>query len=94
MYSVHILKNSKNHLYIGSSHNVTKRVSRHNAGDGAEFTRRNKNFELVYEETYQTLLEARRRELQLKGWSREKKNALINGDKELLKILSKKVKEI
>lgn len=90
MFSVYILRNPKNHLYVGSTSDIDKRVPRHNAGQGAEFTRRNKDFKLVYEEKYPTLIEARRRESQLKGWSRTKKEALINGDMELLKLLSKK----
>jgi putative endonuclease len=90
VYTVYILKNFKNHLYIGCTANLNQRLIRHNAGDGAEFTKRNKDFELVYQEIYPTLLEAHRREKQIKGWTREKKEALINGDKELLKNLSKK----
>lgn len=92
LYSVYILRNDKNHLYVGCSSDTESRVSRHNAGNGAEFTRRNKDFKLVYKEDYLTNLEARRREDQLKGWSRAKKEALINGNLELLKGLSKKRK--
>jgi len=77
MYSVYILRNSKNDLYVGSSNNVEERVKRHNSGQGAEFTKRNKGFKLVYEESYPNLIEARRREKQIKGWRREKKENLI-----------------
>ena len=42
-------------------------------------------FELIYYETYPTRLEAMRREKQLKGWARAKKEALISKDYELLK---------
>ena len=45
---------------------------------------------LVYTEEYATIEEAYRRERQLHGWSRAKKEALICGDIELLKQLSKK----
>ncbi len=90
MYSVYILRNNKNHLYIGCTGNVDTRLERHKSGDGAEFTRRNKDFKLVYEEKYATLLEARRREEQLKKWSRAKKEALINHDLSSLKSLSKR----
>lgn len=94
MYSIYILRNPKNHLYVGSSSDVEERVPRHNAGQGAEFTKRNKDFKMVYEEKYPTLVEARRRENQIKGWSRAKKEALIIGNKELLKKLSRsKIKE-
>ena len=50
---------------------------RHRKGEGAEFTNRNKVFDLVYSEEFTTLLDARRREKQIKGWRREKKENLI-----------------
>ncbi len=77
MYFVYILKNSKKHLYIGCTNDLDARLKRHNSGDGAEFTRRNKDFTLIYSEQYPTLVEARKREKQLKGWRREKKENLI-----------------
>lgn len=77
MFFVYILRGSKDHLYVGSTNNIKKRIIRHENGDGAEFTRRNKAFFLVYSETFSSLLEARRREKQIKGWRREKKENLI-----------------
>ena len=77
MYTLYILKGPRNHIYIGTTQNLDKRITRHKNGDGAEFTKRNKAFELVYIETYPTLIEVRRRESQIKGWRREKKENLI-----------------
>lgn len=77
MYFLYILRGPQNHLYIGTTNNLSKRIVRHKIGDGAEFTKRNKAFHLVYSETFSTLLEARRREKQIKGWRREKKENLI-----------------
>ena len=45
--------------------------------------------DLVYTEEYEDEHEARMREQQLHKWSRAKKEALIRGDKEALKSLSK-----
>jgi len=84
MYYLYILKNTKNHLYVGVSSNLKARIDRHNSGDGAEFTKRNKNFMLVYSEKFPTLLEARKRERQIKGWRREKKENLIKFGKPLI----------
>ena len=86
MYFVYILKNLKNHLYTSSTDNIEKRITRHNSGNGAEFTKRNKNFKLVYSEKFPTLLEARRREKQVKGWRREKKENLITFGKPIPEI--------
>ena len=54
------------------------------SGDGAEFTKRNKAFTLVYTESFITLIDARRRENQLKGWRREKKENLIRFGKPII----------
>jgi putative endonuclease len=45
------------------------------------------NWKLVYQEDYDSRLEAMRREKQKKGWTRAKKEALISGDLVLLKKL-------
>ena len=84
MFSVYILRGSKNHLYVGCTSNKELRIKRHQSGDGAEFTKRNKTFELVYSEEFFTLLEARRREKQIKGWRREKKENLIKFGKPII----------
>lgn len=77
MFYLYILRGTKNHLYIGVTSNIENRLKRHQSGDGAEFAKRNKTFKLVYTEEFSTLLEARRRESQIKGWRREKKENLI-----------------
>ena len=77
MFYLYILRGPKNHLYIGVTQNFDARIKRHKSGDGADFTKRNKTFELVYSETFQTLIKARRREKQIKSWRREKKDNLI-----------------
>jgi len=53
----------------------------------AKFTKEHATFNLVYQEEYSLRIEAMRREKQLKGWTRAKKEALIAGNKELLKKL-------
>ena len=77
MYYVYLLRGIKNHLYVGISHDISQRIIRHKSGDGAEFTKRNKAYELVYQEKFLTYSEARKRESQIKGWRREKKENLI-----------------
>ena len=54
-------------FYIGSTNELTRRVSEHNRGPC--LARRGRSpWELEYQETYATLLEARRRELEIKKW--------------------------
>jgi len=84
MFFVYILRGEKNHMYVGSTTNLDKRIERHKQGNGAEFTKRNRTFELIYTETFPTLIEAQRRERQIKGWRREKKENLIKFGRPLL----------
>lgn len=76
-FIIYILSGPQNHLYIGCTADKEKRIKRHKSGDGAKFTKRNKVYELVYSEKFPTLIEAKRREKQIKGWRREKKENLI-----------------
>ncbi|MEE8546673.1 MAG: GIY-YIG nuclease family protein [bacterium] len=65
------------------------RLKEHNAGRGAPYTSARLPIQLVYKEQFCARWQAERRELQLKNWSRQKKEALINRDLERLKELSK-----
>ena len=74
-------------LYIGAADDIQSRIARHEEGRGCAFTAARRPVELVYVEELANYLEARRREHQLKRWTRAKKEALINGDLALLKRL-------
>jgi len=77
MYHVYMIKNADDKLYVGISENPDKRVSYHNQQRGAQFTKHGRNFHMVFKEEYQVLPEARKREIQIKKWSRKKKEVLI-----------------
>ncbi|MBU1130828.1 GIY-YIG nuclease family protein [Patescibacteria group bacterium] len=66
-------------LYIGASHDVAKRIQRHNQGEGALWIKQHGLATIVYQEKYSSYLEAHKRELQVKKWSRKKKENLIRG---------------
>jgi len=72
-----MIKNADDKLYVGISENPDKRVSYHNQQRGAQFTKHGRNFHMVFKEEYQVLPEARKREIQIKKWSRKKKEVLI-----------------
>lgn len=78
MYYLYMIKNSANKLYVGITENPDKRVDYHNSGHGAKFTKYSPNFINVFLEQYDTLTEARKREIQIKKWSRVKKEFLID----------------
>ena len=87
--SVYILRTSANTLYIGQTNNLERRLKDHKekSPKSAKYTRYFPSFELVYTETFPSRIEAMQRELQLKRWSKAKKEALISGDLKLLKEL-------
>jgi len=77
MVTLYILRTPNNLLYVGVTYNLKSRIERHRSGQGAEFTKRNKVGKVVYTERFTTLIEARHRESQIKGWRREKKENLV-----------------
>ena len=78
-YYVYILTN-KNHtvLYIGVTNDLNRRVWQHKQKKTIGFTEKYNVTELVYFETFEFIELAIAREKQLKGYSRDKKNALIS----------------
>ena len=89
MYFVYVLRTLSNTLYIGVTQALQQRVDAHNRGRGAGWTKTHPGAQIVYSESYPTLGLARKREIQLKRWSRAKKEALIAGDVATLKNLSR-----
>ena len=87
---VYILRCSDNSLYVGHTNDLSTREKTHNDGTGADYTARRRPVCLVYSETFESTHDAVARERQLKHWSRAKKQALIGGDVDGLKSLSKR----
>lgn len=89
-YYVYIILCSDGSYYVGMSNGVKKRFQEHQAGINPRcYTFKRRPLKLVYWERYDYVEDAILREDQLKGWRREKKEALINGKFEDLKGLSK-----
>jgi putative endonuclease len=89
VYFVYILRTASNTLYIGVTQALHQRIDAHHSGRGADWTRVHPGAQVVYSESYPTLGLARKREIQLKKWSRAKKEALIAGNAAILKNLSR-----
>lgn len=78
-YFVYILECVDKSLYVGCTNNLKKRLEQHNNSKwGARYTKIRRPVVLKYSEEYKTLIEARRREQEIKDWRREKKLNLIN----------------
>ena len=79
MYFVYVLKSqTNNRYYTGSTDNVERRLTQHNAGR-SKATKSSRPFILVRTEIFETRTEAVRRELFLKsGHGRDELRQLLN----------------
>lgn len=86
-YLVYVVECADKSLYVGCTNNLDKRIKQHNDSKwGAHYTKIRRPVTLLYSEQFQTLIEARRREKEIKGWRRDKKLALVlRNSKDLIK---------
>lgn len=81
---MYILLCADGSYYTGSTTDLDLRLEQHQNGEGANHTKKRLPVRLVYYEVYSRIDEAFYREKQVQGWSRAKKEALINGNLDLL----------
>ena len=73
---VYILKCSDGYFYTGITGNLIKRLQEHRGGL-CPLTKNRGKIRLVYKEEYLNRIEANKREKEIKGWRRSKKENLI-----------------
>lgn len=76
-------------FYTGHTDDLERRIAQHKAGAFEGFTKRFLPVELVWSQEFPTRDEAKAAEQRIKGWSRDKKLALIRGDWEAISRLAK-----
>ena len=86
---LYILRLKSGALCIGATKDLESRYHEHSEGKACRTTKVDPPIGLVHSEIHDTFVEARRREAQVKHWSRAKKEALVSGDMAELKELSK-----
>ena len=86
---LYILRLKSGQLYIGSTTDLDGRIEEHKSGRACRTTQLDPPVDLLFSEVFRTFSEARRREAQIKRWSRAKKEALVSGDLAGLKQLAK-----
>ncbi len=85
LYYVYILYCSDDSYYTGITNDVDRRVNEHNEGlDKKAYTYKRRPATVVYREVFNEALQAIAWEKKIKGWSRSKKQALINGEWDIL----------
>jgi predicted GIY-YIG superfamily endonuclease len=86
----HILRCSDSSYYTGHTDNLEQRFGQHQLGEIPGFTEKRRPVQLVFSQEFSTREEALAAELQIKRWSRKKKEALMWGDWVALKLAAKK----
>jgi len=81
---MYILECSNGTFYTGSTKDLDRRIAQHQAGEGANYTKKHLPVKLVYYEKFQRIDFAFEREKQVQKWSRKKKIALMSGRIDLL----------
>ena len=79
MAYLYILKCGDGSYYVGSTRNLNPRLEQHLSGLGGAYTAKRQPVELVYVQEFERIDDAYQREKQVQGWSRAKREALIEG---------------
>jgi predicted GIY-YIG superfamily endonuclease len=74
---VYMLRCAGGSYYVGHTDDIEKRVTEHGAGAGCGYTSTRRPVQVVFTEEFPSREEAIAAESQIKGWSRPKKEALI-----------------
>ena len=77
-WSVYIVRCKDGSLYTGIAIDLEKRIAKHNAGEGAKYTRSRLPVVLVFEEKMESESAARVREVEIKRMRKEEKYALLS----------------
>ena len=88
----YILRCSDGSFYVGHTEDMVQRVETHNQGRGAVYTKHRRPVEAVWNEKFDSEGAAVSREIQIKKWSRSKKEALVQNNITKLKGLAKRRK--
>ena len=88
-YYVYILKCSDDSYYTGITNNLDKRIKEHKFGKYRDcYTYKRRPLEVNFYETFNDVLQAIYFEKKIKKWTHAKKEALINGNFNMLQILA------
>ena len=89
---LYILRCADASYYVGTTiGSLERRVAEHQAGAYDGYTALRRPVELVFHQQFDRLDDAAAAERQVKGWRREKKDALIRGDFAALPFLARRV---
>ena len=88
-YYVYILKCSDDSYYTGVTNNIDRRLKEHKRSTSqSSYTATRQPVKLVFQEVFYRPMQAIKFEKQVKGWSRKKKEALIERNWDRLRELA------
>ena len=88
---LYMLRCADGSYYVGTAHSgLEARIAEHQAGAFDGYTARRRPVTLVFHQDFESIEDAVAAERQVKGWRREKKEALIRGDFTALPALSRR----
>ncbi|MGE0061978.1 MAG: GIY-YIG nuclease family protein [Xanthobacteraceae bacterium] len=88
---LYILRCADGHFYVGTTRKaLSQRVAEHNAGAFNGYTAARRPVKLVFSEHFPNTVDAIATERKIKGWSRAKKQALIDGDWSRVSLLARR----
>lgn len=79
-WTVYILKCNDDTYYTGITNDLNKRISDHESGNGAKYTRGRGPFQTVFSEQHLDRSSASKREFEIKKLNRQQKTNLIKQD--------------
>ena len=90
-FYVYIMTNRSGTLYVGVTNDLQRRLLEHRVGNGSSFTARYRLVKLIHYEVTEGPHGAITREKEIKGWTREKKLALVRSENPALKDLAREL---
>jgi putative endonuclease len=88
---VYILICADGSYYTGTARDgLDRRIAEHNSGYFGGYTAKRRPVTLVFSQWFDRVVDAIAAERQIKGWSRAKKEAIIRGDLDMLRSLSRR----
>ena len=88
-FHVYLLGCSDGSYYAGHTEDLEVRMGQHHEGAVSGYTATRRPVTLLWAEEFATRAEALEAERRIKGWSRAKKQALIAGDWDRIKMLAR-----
>ncbi|HEX8483929.1 TrmH family RNA methyltransferase [Sphingomonas sp.] len=89
-FYAYILRCSDGRYYVGHTDALERRIAQHERGEIKGYTQKRRPVTFVWSQDFPSRLEALEAERQIKGWRREKKEALIAGDWQAVSALARK----